>query len=67
LRETYTAVRGGGAHLNGTVIRPSAPPDLRRAVVSTGFPRRKTDLEPLLERFLGPAPTIHDALVNLLG
>jgi myo-inositol-1(or 4)-monophosphatase len=50
LRETYTAVRGGGAHLNGTVIRPSTTRDLRRAVVSTGFPHRKTDLEPLLER-----------------
>jgi len=32
LNETFTAARGSGAHLNGTAIRPSSPPDLRHAV-----------------------------------
>ncbi|HEX5598728.1 MAG TPA: inositol monophosphatase family protein, partial [Micromonosporaceae bacterium] len=50
LDETFTAARGRGAHLNGTPIRPSNPPDLRHAVVSTGFPNRKEELGPLVER-----------------
>lgn len=50
LGETYAAARGCGADLNGTPIRPSNPPDLRHSVISTGFPHRKTDLEPLVER-----------------
>lgn len=50
LGETFTAVRGGGARLNGMPIQPSSPPDLRHSVISTGFPHRKTDLETLIRR-----------------
>lgn len=50
LGEIYTAVRGRGARLNGDPNQPSAPPDLHHAVVSTGFPHRKGDLAPLVER-----------------
>jgi myo-inositol-1(or 4)-monophosphatase len=50
LGETYTAVRGRGARLNDRPIRPSEPPDLRHAVVSTGFPHHKDDLGPLVDR-----------------
>jgi len=37
LRETYTAVRGGGAHLNGHRIACSNVADLTQALVGTGF------------------------------
>lgn len=50
LRETYTAVRDRGARLNDEPIRASTPPDLRHAVVSTGFPHHKDNLEPLVDR-----------------
>ncbi|MEU4062670.1 inositol monophosphatase family protein [Streptomyces wedmorensis] len=50
LGETFTAVRGRGAWLDGEPIRTGTPAGLRRAVVSTGFPHRKGDLAPLLRR-----------------
>jgi myo-inositol-1(or 4)-monophosphatase len=50
LGETFTAVRGRGARLNGRRIAVGAPERLRRAVISTGFPHVRTDLEPLLRR-----------------
>lgn len=34
--DTYTAVRGGGAHLNGVRLRPSAKAELDAALVGTG-------------------------------
>jgi myo-inositol-1(or 4)-monophosphatase len=34
--ETYTAVRGAGASLDGTPLRPSAKTDLKAALVGTG-------------------------------
>jgi len=34
--DTYTAVRGGGAYLNGARLRPSAKTDLGMALVATG-------------------------------
>lgn len=38
-RELFTAMRGGGAFLNGARIRPSRTPSLRSpALISTGFP-----------------------------
>jgi myo-inositol-1(or 4)-monophosphatase len=37
LRETFTALRGGGAKLNGKPIRVSSCKDLRAAVLATGF------------------------------
>lgn len=40
-RETFTAVRGGGAHLNGVALRVTDTASLNDAVVSTGFPYDK--------------------------
>lgn len=50
LNETYTAVKGEGARCNGTPIRVAPATELRRAVVGTGFPYQKPDLDPLVDR-----------------
>ncbi|GAA0375424.1 inositol monophosphatase [Acrocarpospora corrugata] len=50
LDETFTATRGGGAALNGTAIKVSVPESLRRAIVSTGFPHRRGEVDALVER-----------------
>ena len=36
-RETWTAARGGGAHLDGEPLAVGEPPPLARALVGTGF------------------------------
>jgi len=36
--ERWWATRGGGARKNGRTVRVSSPPDLRTALVGTGFP-----------------------------
>lgn len=41
LGELFTAVKGGGATLNGQPITPSETPTLTKAVVATGFPYDK--------------------------
>ena len=41
LGELFTAVKGGGAWLNGQRIAPSETPSLTKAVVATGFPYDK--------------------------
>src|SRR5688572_8489354 len=40
-RELFTAVRGGGAHLNGESLRTTATVELNDALVSSGFPYDK--------------------------
>ena len=40
-RELFTAVRGGGAHLNGEPLHVSSTAELLDAVVSSGFPYDK--------------------------
>jgi myo-inositol-1(or 4)-monophosphatase len=50
LNETFTAIKGSGAHLNGAPIAVDRHVSLDRAVISTGFPHDKGDLEPLLDR-----------------
>ncbi|MEV4915848.1 inositol monophosphatase family protein [Streptomyces tirandamycinicus] len=50
LNETFFAVRGQGAFLNGRPIQVSTPESLNRSVVSTGFPHQKDDLDSLLRR-----------------
>jgi myo-inositol-1(or 4)-monophosphatase len=50
LGETFTAIKGRGAFLNGHPIRASSPANLARSIVSTGFPHDKSDIGPLVER-----------------
>lgn len=45
LDETFTATRGGGARLNGTALRVSSTRELGDAVLATGFPYRRNELE----------------------
>ncbi|MCB0961026.1 MAG: inositol monophosphatase [Acidimicrobiales bacterium] len=54
--DTFTAVRDGGAHLDGTPIRCATPASLARAVVGTGFaydPARRTAQAEVLARVIG--------------
>ena len=55
LGDTYTAVRGGGAHRNGERLAVSGRPP-ERAVCATGFPFRRPDLVP------GYLPSFEQAL-----
>ena len=50
LGETFTAIRGTGAALNGRPIRVSAVTDLKRALIGTGFPHIRTDLDVAMTR-----------------
>jgi myo-inositol-1(or 4)-monophosphatase len=44
LSETFWAVRGGGAFLDGKPIRASATAELADAILATGFPYRRGEL-----------------------
>ncbi len=46
LEEMFTAVRGGGARLNGAPISVSACSELGEALLATGFPSRKRHQNP---------------------
>jgi myo-inositol-1(or 4)-monophosphatase len=50
LQETYTAVRGQGAACNGRPVHVSSVCDLRRALIGTGVPHDRSDLDPSMER-----------------
>jgi myo-inositol-1(or 4)-monophosphatase len=50
LHETYEAIRGEGARCNGHPIRVSGVADMRRALVGTGFPHDRADLDRPIER-----------------
>jgi myo-inositol-1(or 4)-monophosphatase len=50
LGETYTATRGGGAWCNGRTIRVSEVSDLKRALIGTGFPHIRDDLDSAMTR-----------------
>ena len=50
LGETYTATRGGGAWCNGRTISVSDVSDLRRALIGTGFPHIRDDLDGAMTR-----------------
>lgn len=49
LGETYSAVKGQGAWLNGTALKVSGRSELRNAIVATGFPYNKDTLPDLIE------------------
>ena len=50
LHETYEALQGAGATCNGRAIQVSGVSELRRALVGTGFPHHRTDLNRSLDR-----------------
>jgi len=45
LGETFSAYLGGGAQLNGTSLQVSAKDRLSEAILATGFPYRRNELE----------------------
>ncbi|AJQ92350.1 archaeal fructose-1,6-bisphosphatase and related enzyme of inositol monophosphatase family [Gynuella sunshinyii YC6258] len=49
LQETFTAIRGQGAFLNGQRISASTTTELNRAIVATGFPYHKNNLPQLMQ------------------
>lgn len=49
--ELFSATRGGGATLNGKPLRVSRTPDLKHALLVTGFPYDRATLDAVLERF----------------
>ncbi|MGC3872368.1 inositol monophosphatase family protein [Halomonas sp. GXIMD04776] len=50
LNETFTALRGGGARLNGERLRSSLATRLEHSVIATGFPYRREGRTPLMRR-----------------
>lgn len=60
--ELFTAVRGEGAHLNGTPLHVSDTPDLLDAMLVTGFPYnvhdRVDEIVGLFARFVGRARAV---------
>lgn len=50
LQETYTAVRGDGARLNGEQISVNRESSLAQAIIATGFPYVRDNVEGLAER-----------------
>ncbi len=48
LDETFSAVKGKGAWLNGANIAASSPADLRNSLIATGFPYDKSVIPPLV-------------------
>jgi myo-inositol-1(or 4)-monophosphatase len=51
-RETFSAIRGQGAWLNGAPIRPSQQTELKRSLIATGFPYEKAPSIDLLMKRL---------------
>jgi myo-inositol-1(or 4)-monophosphatase len=50
LSQMFSAVRGGGARLEGELIRCAATTELAAALVSTGLPHRRDDLDGPMRR-----------------
>lgn len=63
--ETFTAMRGGGARMNGDVMRASAVDELDKALLATGFPydrrERADEYLALFKRFMCAAQGIRRA------
>ncbi|MHA3025062.1 inositol monophosphatase family protein [Chromohalobacter israelensis] len=64
LGETFTALRGEGAWLNGEPIEASDARELDRSLVSTGFPYRRDARAPLLRRLTGVLARCRDIRRN---
>lgn len=50
LNETYSSIKGKGAKLNGKPIQVNSNTSLKGALVATGFPYRRDDVETLVAR-----------------
>lgn len=48
--ETFTAIKGRGAFLNGKPIKCSTNNNLKTSIISTGFPYDKSNIEHLIRR-----------------
>lgn len=48
--QTFWAIRGNGAHRDGQTIKASSLTDIRRALVATGFPHVRTNIDGLVDR-----------------
>lgn len=48
--EMFTAQKGEGAFLNGNPIRVAEESQIGRAIIATGFPYEKSNLEPMIKR-----------------
>jgi myo-inositol-1(or 4)-monophosphatase len=55
--EMFSARRGGGAFLNDEPITVARETELSRAIVATGFPYEKSNIEPIIKR-------VHAVLAN---
>lgn len=60
LQETYTAIRGQGAFLNGEPIAVSGLSHFRNALIATGFPYEKSQLSHLINRLAYLLPECQD-------
>ena len=49
-KEMFSACKGSGAFLNGQSIQVAKESDLERAIIATGFPYEKSNLEPMIKR-----------------
>lgn len=65
LQETFSAGLGQGAWLNGAGIHCSSTSDMKRALIATGFPYQKDNLQPLMRRL--QAVLSHCADIRRLG
>ncbi len=48
--QTFWAIRGNGAHRDGQTIKASSLTDIRRALIATGFPHVRTNVDALVDR-----------------
>jgi len=48
--EIFSATRGNGAFLNGEIIQVAQKENPRRAIVATGFPYEKSNIEAMIKR-----------------
>ena len=60
LEQEFYGSRGKGAFLNDNKISVSGLTDLQRALVATGFPNKKTDLDLLIRRVRTVLDNCHD-------
>ncbi|WP_292253322.1 inositol monophosphatase family protein [Marinospirillum sp.] len=60
LQETYTAIKGEGAFRNQTPIRTSGLDKLRPALIASGFPYDKSQLDYLIRRLAWVLPECQD-------